>query len=113
LPRSSRKGTSRSERSRPRPDPDRYLGRGKLAELRSAGTDAWVITAGCEINFAGLPKEVYLAAAFDEKGNYDGTSGPPPTGTPITIYDAGIAKALATGTDATITVSFDGTTRMP
>jgi hypothetical protein len=72
-----------------------------------------VTSNGGSINFAGLPKEVYLAAAFDEKGNYDGTSGPPPTGTPITIYDAGIAKALATGTDATVTVSFDGTTRMP
>ena len=37
-------------------------------------------------NFSGLPKEVYLAAAYDEKGDYDGTSGPPPSGTPITIY---------------------------
>src|SRR5262245_45193366 len=45
-----------------------------------------ITTNGGAASFSGLPKEVYLAAAFDEKGDYDGTSGPPPTGTPITIY---------------------------
>ena len=37
-----------------------------------------VTTNGGTLSFSGLPKEVYLAAAFDEKGDYDGTSGPPP-----------------------------------
>jgi uncharacterized protein (DUF2141 family) len=75
-----------------------------------------VITAsGATATFSGLPKEVYIAAAFDEKGDYDGTSGPPPTGTPITIYgDMGAAKAVATGgADAAVTVAFDATMRMP
>lgn len=69
---------------------------------------------GASLNFSGLPKEVYLAAAYDEKGDYDGMSGPPPSGTPITIYgDMGVAKAVVTGADAAITVSFDATVRMP
>lgn len=75
-----------------------------------------VITAnGASVNFSGLPKEVYIAAAYDEKGDYDGTSGPPPSGTPITIYgDMGVAKAIPTGgADATVSVTFDATVRMP
>ena len=75
-----------------------------------------VITAsGGTATFSGLPKEVYIAAAFDEKGDYDGTSGPPPPGTPITIYgEMGAAKAVPTGgADAAVTVTFDATIRMP
>ena len=30
--------------------------------------------------FTGLPKEVYIAAAYDEQGTYDGVSGAPPSG---------------------------------
>jgi hypothetical protein len=72
-------------------------------------------TNGGSLNFSGLPKEVYLAAAYDEKGDYDGTSGPPPPGTPITIYgDMGAAKAVATGgADAAVAITFDATVRMP
>ena len=33
---------------------------------------------GATYKFAALPKQVYLAAGYDEKGGYDGTSGPPP-----------------------------------
>lgn len=75
-----------------------------------------LITAnGATASFTGLPKQVYLAAAFDEKGDYDGTSGPPPPGTPITIYgEMGAAKGVATGgADAAVTVTFDDTMRMP
>ena len=42
-------------------------------------SDALTANGGA-LNFSGLPKEVYLAAAYDEKGDYDGTSGPPPPG---------------------------------
>jgi hypothetical protein len=71
-------------------------------------------TNGGTLNFSGLPKEVYIAAAYDEKGDYDGTSGPPPIGTPVTIYgDMGVAKAVATGgADAAVSVTFDDTVRM-
>ena len=74
-----------------------------------------VTSNGRSLSFSGLPKEVYLAAAFDEKGDYDGTSGPPPSGTPITIYgEMGVAKAVATGgADAGVSVTFDDTNRMP
>ena len=75
-----------------------------------------VLTAnGGTLSFSGLPKQVYLAAAFDEKGDYDGTSGPPPSGTPVAIYgEAGAAAAIATGgADATVTVTFDGSMRIP
>jgi hypothetical protein len=83
------------------------------ADTPPVATD--VLTAnGGSLNFSGLPQQVYLAAAFDEKGDYDGTSGPPPPGTPITIYgEAGAAAAIATGADAAITVTFDGSMRMP
>jgi hypothetical protein len=71
-------------------------------------------TNGGTLTFSGLPKEVYLAAAYDEKGDYDGTSGPPPAGTPITIYgDMGVAKAVVTGgADTAVSVTFDDTVRM-
>jgi hypothetical protein len=73
-----------------------------------------VTSNGGSVTFSGLPKQVYLAAAFDEKGDYDGTSGPPPSGTPTTIYgDAGAPSAIATGADATVTVTFDGSRRIP
>ena len=77
-------------------------------------SDALTANGGA-LNFTGLPKEVYLAAAYDEKGDYDGTSGPPPPGTPITIYgEAGVAKAIPTGgADAAVSVTFDATVRMP
>jgi len=76
--------------------------------------DVLTTNAG-SLNFSGLPKEVYLAAAYDEKGDYDGTSGPPPPGTPIVIYgDMGAAKAITTGgADASVDVKFDATVRMP
>jgi hypothetical protein len=67
------------------------------------------------ISFSGLPKTVYLAAAFNEKGTYDGSQGPPPSGTPVTIYGGeGSATAIATGgEEAKVTVSFDDSMRMP
>jgi uncharacterized protein (DUF2141 family) len=72
-------------------------------------------TNGGTISFTNLPATVYLAAAFDERGGYDGTQGPPPTGTPITIYgEVGAAKAVTTGDEsAAVTVTFDDTVRMP
>jgi len=75
-----------------------------------------VITAnGGAASFSGLPKTVYLAAAYNEKGTYDGTQGPPPTGTPVTIYGGmGTATAVATGgAEAAVTITFDDSTRMP
>jgi len=74
-----------------------------------------ITTSGGTASFSGLPKTVYLAAAFNEKGDYDGTQGPPPTGTPVTIYGGmGTAKAVESGgAEAAVTVTFDDSTRMP
>jgi uncharacterized protein (DUF2141 family) len=75
-----------------------------------------VVTAnGASVSFSGLPKTVYLAAAFNEKGDYDGTQGPPPSGTPITIYGSpGPATGVTTGgPEAVVTVTFDDSVRMP
>jgi uncharacterized protein (DUF2141 family) len=74
-----------------------------------------ITTSGGTATFSGLPKTVYLAAAFNEKGDYDGTQGPPPTGTPVTIYGGmGTAKAVESGgAEAAVTVTFDDSTRMP
>jgi hypothetical protein len=67
--------------------------------------------------FSGLPKEVYLAMAFDEKGGYDGSAGPPPPGTPIAIHGSvpgGSAAPVATGGESTVLeASFDDSVRMP
>jgi hypothetical protein len=73
-----------------------------------------ITTNGGMASFSGLPKTVYLAAAFNEKGDYDGTQGPPPAGTPVTIYGGiGSAKAVETGgADAAVAVTFDDSTRM-
>lgn len=72
---------------------------------------------GKAYQFVGLPKEVYIAAAYDEKGGYDGSSGPPPQGTPITIHGmatSGAATAVPTGgVDAKVVVAFDDSMRMP
>jgi hypothetical protein len=88
------------------------------------GIDAMPIAVGSvEENqgshqFAALPKQVYLAAAFDNGGGFDGNSGPPPTGSPVVVHGASApgmpGGAVATGgEDAAVTVTLDDTTLMP
>ena len=71
---------------------------------------------GGAYKFVGLPTEVYIAASYDEQGGYD-MSGPPPSGTPVTIHgmaSTGSATAVPTGgADATVTVTFDDSMRIP
>jgi|SRR5690606_2071227 len=68
---------------------------------------------GGTLTFRGLPKQVYLVAAFDERGDYDGSSVPP-SGMPITIHGSGgVAEPVPTGDNAAVTVTFDDSTRMP
>jgi hypothetical protein len=69
---------------------------------------------GAVISFDSLPETVYVAVAFDEKGGYDGTSGPPPSGTPVQVYgEAGSPKAIKTGAEAPVPIVFDDSVRMP
>ena len=64
--------------------------------------------------FTNLPPTVYIAVVYDEKGVYD-QQGPPPPGTPTSIYadKAGVAIGVSTGKAAKVTVTFDDTVRMP
>ena len=65
-------------------------------------------------SFNSLPETVYIAVCFDEKGGYDGTSGPPQSGSPVMTYgEAGAAKPVKTGSEAKVTVTFDDAVRMP
>jgi hypothetical protein len=72
---------------------------------------------GATHKFTGLPKQVYFGAAYDEAGGYDGSAGPPPAGTPISVYgmaEDGMAQAIGTGgDDAAVKASFDDSFRMP
>jgi hypothetical protein len=57
---------------------------------------------------------VYVAMAYDEKGDYDGTAGPPPPGTPIGMYstDGKAAGPVKPGPGAKIKATFDDARRM-
>jgi hypothetical protein len=42
---------------------------------------------GATVTFKNVTaKPVYVVAIYNEKGTYDGRSGPPPNGTPIGMY---------------------------
>jgi hypothetical protein len=58
---------------------------------------------------------VYVAAVYDEKGNYDGNTAPPPSGTPIAYYNVEkkpVASPVKTAGGAKIKVSFSDALRM-
>jgi uncharacterized protein (DUF2141 family) len=90
-------------------------------------TDTWADTQPLAVGmltenataykFTGLPKQIYFAMAYDDKGGYDGTTGAPPAGTPISVYgmsSSGAAVAVDTGdADQAVETSFDDTMRMP
>lgn len=55
---------------------------------------------------------VYVAVAFDEKGDYDGNAAPPPPGTPIGLYvKDGQPIGVKPGATATVKLSFDESRR--
>jgi hypothetical protein len=65
------------------------------------------------VTFTDVKQPVYLFAAYDEKGGYDGLSGPPPDGIPATIYKkvaGGPAMAVKPGSAAT-KFTFDDSVR--
>lgn len=56
---------------------------------------------------------VYIAVAFDEKGDYDGNAGPPPPGTPIGMHAKdGVMIAVKPGPTGKVKTSFDDSRRM-
>jgi hypothetical protein len=55
---------------------------------------------------------VYVILVYDEKSNYDGKSGPPPAGTPISTYSKGGKPVPVTpGPAAKVKTSFDDSQR--
>ncbi len=58
---------------------------------------------------------VYVAVVYDEKGDYDGNSAPPPAGTPIAYYNVEgkpVASPIKTAGGAKIRMSFSDSLRM-
>jgi hypothetical protein len=56
---------------------------------------------------------VYVAVAYDEKGDYDGNQGPPPPGTPIAIYAVdGKTAPVTPGAKGIVKLTFDESRRM-
>lgn len=68
---------------------------------------------GETVTFTDLTSPVYVFAVYDEKGNYDGVSGPPPAGIPVATYrktPKGAPAAVAPGS-AAVKFSFDDSER--
>jgi hypothetical protein len=61
---------------------------------------------GGTATFTGLPdRDIYVYVVYDEKGSYDGMSGPPPVGTPIGMYskDGKVATPVKPGAKIKLT----------
>jgi hypothetical protein len=68
---------------------------------------------GQTVTFTDLTSPVYVFAVYDEKGTYDGVSGPPPAGIPCATYRKtakGAPTAVAPGSPA-IKFAFDDSER--
>ena len=64
--------------------------------------------------FKNLPPVVYIAVVYDDTGNYNRDSAPPP-GTPVMLYGmatGGAPEGVKPGKDAKVTVKFDDSNRM-
>ena len=68
---------------------------------------------GQTVTFNGITtKPVYIFAIYNEKGTYDGRSGPPPAGTPVGMY--GTAKGptpVTPGMKTPVKLTFTGATK--
>jgi hypothetical protein len=68
---------------------------------------------GQTVTFNGITtKPVYIFAIYNEKGTYDGRSGPPPAGTPVGVY--GTAKGptpVTPGMKTPVKMTFTGATK--
>lgn len=60
---------------------------------------------------------VYVATSYDPAGNYDGQSGPPPSGSSLGMYSRNPGTPepihIEAGKTAEVDVSFDDTVKMP
>ena len=71
---------------------------------------------GATVRFKNVPaKQVYIAAVYNEKGDYNGLGGPPPPGTPLGIYQKDAkspAIAVTPGPKTTVKMSFSDARRI-
>ncbi len=77
------------------------------ADSRPLGLQ-YVTKNGGTATFSGLSDPVYFFVLYDEQGDYDGRSGPPPTGTPIAMYSSPKGEPLTVKPGAKVKVVFDG-----
>jgi hypothetical protein len=80
---------------------------------RPVGPAQFATKNGETVTFKNVAAPVYVFAVYDEKGNYDGVSGPPPAGIPVATYrktPKGAPTAVAPGA-AAVKFSFDDSER--
>ena len=82
------------------------------ADVKSATSKNGVVT------FSNVKKvPAYVSTAYDPTGNWDGASGPPPTGSSLGMYSKAPPKpdpiAIAPGKVAKLTISFDDAMKVP
>jgi hypothetical protein len=83
--------------------------------MRPVGTQS-VKKNGGTATFTNVATDpVYVRLAYDEKGDYDGLSGPPPPGTPLGQYskDGKTIAPVKPGAAAKLKVAFDDSFRHP
>jgi hypothetical protein len=80
---------------------------------RPIGAAQFASKNGETLTFKNVTSPIYVFAVYDEKGTYDGVSGPPPAGVPATIYrkaPKAAPTAVAPGSPA-VKFTFDDTER--
>lgn len=80
---------------------------------RPVGAPQFASKNGETLTFKNVTSPIYVFAVYDEKGTYDGVSGPPPAGVPSTTYrktPKGAPTAVAPGT-AVVKFTFDDSER--
>lgn len=75
------------------------------------------VTKSETLTFTVTTSPVYIVAAYDIAGTYDGQSGPPPSGSPVTVYmtEPGVPTPIKieAGKTAEVELTFDDTIKMP
>lgn len=80
---------------------------------RPIGAPQYASKNGETLTFQNVTSPIYVIAVYDEKGTYDGLSGPPPAGLPATMYrkaPKGAPTAVAPGS-AAVKFTFDDSER--
>jgi hypothetical protein len=74
-----------------------------------------VTKSGGTATFKNVTQDlVYVAVAYDEKGDYDGNSGPPPQGAPVAVHtvDGKAGAPVTPGPKGIVKLTFDDSQRM-